>query len=194
MSKKRKTNPVPSDRIKKLDGKIFGKLTVLSFDGIKNKLAYWKCKCECGEILSVAGTKLTSNSKKRRACKTCSFPIGNKRTQFTGYEEIGGMVFSKIKAKAKERNLEFDIDIKYIWDLFIKQDRKCALSGMSIGFSEKTTKLKENTASLDRIDSSKGYIPGNVQWVHKRINLLKLFLPEDRMFELVKLIVEYNDL
>jgi len=29
------------------------------------------------------------------------------------------------------------------------------------------------TASLDRIDSSKGYVLDNVQWVHKRVNFLK---------------------
>jgi len=29
------------------------------------------------------------------------------------------------------------------------------------------------TASLDRIDSSKGYIEENVHWVHKRINVMK---------------------
>jgi hypothetical protein len=33
--------------------------------------------------------------------------------------------------------------------------------------------LVEPTASLDRIDSSKGYIEGNLQWVHKNINMLK---------------------
>jgi hypothetical protein len=29
------------------------------------------------------------------------------------------------------------------------------------------------TASLDRVDSVTGYIPSNVQWVHKDINLMK---------------------
>jgi len=33
--------------------------------------------------------------------------------------------------------------------------------------------VNANTASLDRIDSSKGYIEGNVQWVHKMVNMSK---------------------
>ncbi len=27
--------------------------------------------------------------------------------------------------------------------------------------------------SLDRIDNLKGYIEGNVQWVHKRVNVMR---------------------
>jgi hypothetical protein len=33
--------------------------------------------------------------------------------------------------------------------------------------------MGQATASLDRIDSSKGYIEGNLQWLHKRINIMK---------------------
>lgn len=36
----------------------------------------------------------------------------------------------------------------------------------------------EQTASLDRIDSSKGYIEGNIQWIHKELNWLKNDLDE----------------
>lgn len=49
---------------------------------------------------------------------------------------------------------------------------------------------EEQTASLDRIDSSKGYIPGNVQWVHKDVNKMKLALSEKRLLELCTLIVQ----
>jgi hypothetical protein len=36
----------------------------------------------------------------------------------------------------------------------------------------------ETTASLDRIDSSKGYIEGNLQWVHKDVNIMKMDLSQ----------------
>ena len=38
------------------------------------------------------------------------------------------------------------------------------------------------TASLDRIDSSKGYTEDNIQWVHKDVNQMKMDLPEQRFF------------
>ena len=42
---------------------------------------------------------------------------------------------------------------------------------MPISFPTKSTGIR--TASLDRIDSSKGYVPGNIQWVHKDVNWMK---------------------
>lgn len=52
------------------------------------------------------------------------------------------------------------------------QNRQCKLSGMPLKF--KTHKYDEvGNASLDRIDSSKGYTIDNVQWVHKDINKMK---------------------
>jgi len=35
-------------------------------------------------------------------------------------------------------------------------------------------KYTTRTASLDRIDSSKGYTPDNTQWLHKRVNKSKM--------------------
>lgn len=43
-------------------GDIFGKLEVIEEDTIKNNYKYWKCKCDCGNIISVRGTNLTSGN------------------------------------------------------------------------------------------------------------------------------------
>jgi len=89
-----------------------------------------------------------------------------------GYGEISGSVLTNIRKGATARNLSCDISIKQIWELFLAQNRKCALSGKDIYFSS-TCKSYDGTASLDRINSSKGYIIDNVQWVHKWVNLMK---------------------
>ena len=49
------------------------------------------------------------------------------------------------------------------------QEFKCALTGWDIDAKN----VAKNTASLDRIDSSIGYVEGNVQWVHKMVNMCK---------------------
>lgn len=41
-----------------------------------------------------------------------------------------------------------------------------------------TGKVNPKAASLDRIDSKRGYTEGNVQWVHKSVNLAKNSLSE----------------
>jgi hypothetical protein len=48
------------------------------------------------------------------------------------------------------------------------------------------------TASLDRIDSTKGYIEGNLQWVHRDINKLKKNLPDDRFVEICRAVASYR--
>ena len=54
--------------------------------------------------------------------------------------------------------------------------------------------LKTGTASLDRIDSSKGYIQGNIQWVHKRINQMKWDSEENDFINWCKLVANHCSL
>lgn len=51
----------------------------------------------------------------------------------------------------------------------MEQRGLCAISGVKIDFHSGS----KRTASLDRIDSRKGYIKNNLQWVHKRVNIMK---------------------
>lgn len=75
-----------------------------------------------------------------------------------------------------------------MWRLFLKQERKCALTDLLLTFEKQ--KRGEKTASLDRIDSSKGYVNGNVQWVHKDINWMKNRFSQERFIEMCKLVAK----
>ena len=48
------------------------------------------------------------------------------------------------------------------------------------------------TASIDRIDSKSGYIEGNIQWVHKFINSMKLDHTQEEFIKLCKAVVNHN--
>ena len=48
------------------------------------------------------------------------------------------------------------------------------------------------TASLDRIDSTKGYFIENVQWVHKYVNIMKWHTANQEFIEWCKLIAANN--
>lgn len=54
--------------LKDMTGKKFGLLTVTGFDCMKNGQAYWKCKCECGNIVSVRGGHLRDGNAKSCGC------------------------------------------------------------------------------------------------------------------------------
>jgi hypothetical protein len=84
-----------------------------------------------------------------------------------GCGEIHKTTFNVFKRNAKLRDIEFDVSIEYIWKLFLLQNRRCAITGEPIEFG------KNSSASLDRINNSRGYIKGNVWWVHKKVNSIK---------------------
>lgn len=95
-----------------------------------------------------------------------------------GCGEICGRYWRTVEANARHRELAWDITIEFAWSLFLSQDRKCALSGQPLVFHPPGEKPTKTTASLDRIDSSQGYIRSNVQWVHKRVQRMKSNIPE----------------
>lgn len=122
---------------------------------------------------------------------------------------------SSIANRRKSKNQKiFDgkyPSIEFLWSLYEKQNGRCALSGVKIKFGKliRTPKKnvtkksndwqqsrinsKENTASLDRIDSSIGYTNDNAQWVHKKVNFMKGSLDQDDFIELCSLIANYDN-
>lgn len=92
--------------------------------------------------------------------------------KYSGDGEISQSYLSRIKAQARSRGHQFLLSKEYIINLMHKQNYKCILSGVDIRL-DSYSKDSSSTASLDRIDSSNGYIEGNVQWVHKDVNLIK---------------------
>lgn len=104
------------------------------------------------------------------------------------YEEIDGNQWVSMIGGARNRNIEFNITQKQVWELFLKQNRKCALTGWSISFKGG----RKRTASIDRIDSKKGYKIDNIQIVHKVINRLKMAFEEDFLFQASRAIFIHN--
>jgi hypothetical protein len=110
---------------------------------------------------------------------------GKNSIQFTGYEDIRGKTWSTFQRRSNQRGHSFDLDIKYAWELYLKQNKKCYFSDLPIYFGKHNG---ETTASLDRIDNEKGYIVGNVKWVHKDVNIMKSIFPEDYFLGICNLI------
>jgi len=171
-------------------GKTYGSLKVVEFIEADEKCNLKiKCQCDCGEICLTSYSNLNSGQK---TCWDCRNKIISDK-KWLGYEEISGEFWGKIKNSAKIRNLTFDLTIDYIWDLYLSQNKICALSGVDISFFRTRADRNKTTASLDRIDSSKGYIVGNVQWVHKIVNNLKMDLSEGEFLNWCKKIVKHHE-
>lgn len=145
----------------------------------------WKCICDCGNEKILPATKLFL--KRTNSCGCLLRKRGSQNRFWRGFEEISQTYFKSIIEGAKIRQIEFNITIEYLWDLFLKQNRRCALSGVQLIFSM-SRKLGETTASLDRINSDKGYIEDNVQWVHKDVNWMKQDMTDERFVMWCKII------
>lgn len=162
-----------------LIGKRFRKLVVIDSAGKDNGTTYWVCKCDCGKIVIVRRGHLTEKNG-TRSCG-CS-RRGKNSSHWTGYGDISGGFYHKIQEGAKKRGIKFAVGIKYLWKLFQEQEGRCALSGESLEIPTDSMAWRsqsKRTASLDRIDSTGGYVRGNVQWVHKDINMMKYKLSQD---------------
>jgi deoxycytidylate deaminase len=170
-----------------LIGQTFGKLTVISKTDkyTKTRGVIWRCKCECSNEKLVPTNGLTSGNYISCGCSKFATRCG----------EIPHSHFNAIFQNAIKRNYEFSVSIEYLLDLFISQDRKCKLTGMKLIFTDdKNPSLtrSKTTASLDRIDSNKGYIEGNVQWVHKDINKMKNNHSTDKFIDYCQSVVNYS--
>ena len=162
---------------KDIKGKKFYKLTVKEFSHLNNtRHAMWKCICDCGTE-TIAESRLLLNGTKK-SCGCLTHQVGNKSLTWKGCGDLSKSHFSKIMREAIKRSLEFEVDMEFLWELYLKQNKKCALSGEDIVFRSQVH-LSDGTASLDRIDSNKGYTIDNVQWVHKIVNMMKQNLPEN---------------
>jgi hypothetical protein len=181
-----------TSRLIDLTGKKFHKLLVLERSSSNRQGgSSWLCLCECGKEKVFSSDHLTRKSYPVKSCGCEAIKRGPKHSQWTGYEEISGNWFYQhiLRERKQESRtrVPVEITVKEIWDLFIKQDRKCALSGLPLTISNSS---RYNDASVDRIDSSKGYTIDNVQWVHKHINFMKRTYSQEYFIEMCKKVAE----
>lgn len=120
-----------------------------------------------------------------------------RRKNWKGYKDISGNYWTRLQQNAQKKGSS-DLTIEFIWELFEAQEGKCKLSGLPIVLDASLGSLNKNgyqkgTASLDRIDSSKGYTRDNVQWVHKEINQMKSCRTDKDFISLCKAVALYNE-
>jgi hypothetical protein len=88
--------------------------------------------------------------------------------------------------------LKVTITIQDAWELFQAQHERCALTGVDLTFGGTARNWQSKTASLDRIDSSRGYTKNNVQWIHKRLQWMKNDMPEDEFIAWCKAVAGHS--
>lgn len=119
-----------------------------------------------------------------KACdniRTCKY----KNTKISTIEGKATELLSNAKRRAKDKDLDLQIDIDYIVYLWNKQDKKCYYTGedMTLGSHQlKKDKNRDNFkhVSLDRVDSNLGYTKDNTVLCCWGINNMKQQLALDQ--------------
>jgi hypothetical protein len=90
-----------------------------------------------------------------------------------------------------------DIDLDYVYDVGASQDFFCALTGDELEFDRGGTYwlgkwCNPYSCTIDRIDSDKGYVKGNIQLITWKANCLKQHLGNDEFIDFCKDVARHN--
>lgn len=177
----RKNNcPQITDRVD-ISGQRNGKLEVMVTNRIC-KDVYWECLCDCGTKVYIKTQEWLSKMKKD--CGKCT-----RNTTVEKYGDIPYSWFNRLGRAAKNRKLSFEITIEDVWNIYIKQNKKCAFTGDDVIFDSVRGR---QTASIDRIDSGLGYTKDNIQIIRKECNIMKQNYTDEFFISICKKVANFR--
>lgn len=143
------------------------------------------CRCACGGEYPVDTIQLRRGTTTQ--CRVCRY---RNRTHTSSYR-----LWLRCRRNATVRGYCWRISLKHFMELYVAQGGRCAITGVPLVWAETAEELQTGvgTASLDRIDSKRGYVRGNVQWVHKTVNMLKGSLSDAELIHWARLIAAHAD-
>ena len=152
----------------------------------ENNPEKWRVCDVCNQEKNLSHFSLLDKTRKttterKSTCKKCSASIRQTEKLNRDWKvDAAKLLYKNIKSRCKRTGREFSIDLE---DIFIPE--KCPVFGFDLKREDKKTWMC--APSVDRIDSSKGYIKGNVTVVSRRANILK----RDATVEELELLLNY---
>lgn len=142
-----------------------------------------KVKCSgCGKEFEMRSGRYTTRHRQNRGIHYC-----NKQC-FCVY--VRKNPFGYFIDKSKHRNrYEHNIDIDHLKEVWENQKGICPYTGIKMILPESKKAFRRcrsiEKASLDRIDTTKGYIKGNVEFVCQGINFAKHDYSKEEVLQFV---------
>lgn len=180
---KRRLFGIAANKGHTLLNKTFEKLIVVEEAGRNHwKQILWKCRCQCGNETIVHGRNLENGDTK--SCGCLKNRTNEDNPKWKGYKTITGSFWCHVKRRAINRELDWSLTKEEAFSIFEKQNFVCYFTGLDI---------KAKNASIDRLDSNKGYVLDNIVWTHKDVNVMKWDFSVDYFFKLCNLVVTKRD-
>lgn len=155
---------------------------------------------DCGKEFKKENRAINQTIKRNGGLHYCSKVCAGKGNAKVQYKDITpfNSMFSVIKRRCIQKNLEFDLDMEYLKHLYYEvQKERCAISNVEMKLPIRRRNNYEDkniyAASIDRIDNSKGYTKGNIQFTVLGVNYMRnTFLTEDAQTLIKDIVKEYN--
>jgi hypothetical protein len=156
----------------------------------KNDDGKWCSSCaSCGTeqaYTRMDHAKTSSSSGWRcKACAAADKAFTAEATGFDGNVRVGWL--RKFEVSARQRGLKWELSADFVNGLWERQEGCCALSGIPL-----LNGYKDETVSIDRIDSSHGYTEDNVQLIHKQLNMMKRNMPNGEFIRWCRAVAIHN--
>lgn len=147
---------------------------------------------ECGKEVEAS-----TNHKTRVCSKECSNRAAAKRVRGyrqTTLEDTLKYLVVQTRSRAKKRGMEHDLTYEWVETKLREQKGLCARTGIPLKASRPDIgglrRTHKDTASLDRVDSNKGYTQDNVEIVSYFYNSAKNKFTGEELEEMCKQILE----
>ncbi|MBW4510921.1 MAG: hypothetical protein KME64_31050 [Scytonematopsis contorta HA4267-MV1] len=149
--------------------------------------------CEAVYTYKIIGKKYFSDTIYSSDEVHKKFITGVSRDKYSPFRRHHRLAIHRTKTNGKQCTVTLEY-LKEIWD---NQCGRCVYTGWKLDNPETTNawsnhKLHPKTASLDRIDSSLGYVFGNVQFVSVIANYAKRDFQEEELLEFCEAVYKYR--
>lgn len=164
----------------------------------KNNRTWYEGKCACGNIIKRHASYVQKCVRENKIMSCgCQNKSNNRGILHKNWKGVGELSYQRFKSilrgcKTRARKILISVTIEQCWDLFLQQNRLCALTGRELTMVDIPRHKIISTASLDRKDPNQGYTIDNIWWIHKDLNFMKNNLTVSRVFEIAKLVADNN--
>lgn len=154
----------------------------------KNSKQYIEVNCnECGTTVTKEKKEYDRQLKKGNKDFYCDLVCSGKH-KTPHPDSMFRFIVSNAKKSSKRRGhlLDFNISVDYLKKLWQSQGGKCSYTNIPLVLPTHSYISSPRKASLDRVDSSKGYVEGNVEFVSVFVNLGKNGFDKKEIVEMLQ--------